>query len=95
MTNIVIGEKHVTEPFLTDVHMLGAICADRGIGAAIIMPTVNTEAMNEHLMEISRQASSPKYKPRVPSSTPTQSRSAPPLTLQSPVRKRLPIGRFR
>jgi hypothetical protein len=34
-------------------HLFGAICPERGVGAAIIMPTVNTEAMNEHLMEIS------------------------------------------
>jgi hypothetical protein len=37
------------------VHIFGAICADRGVGAAIIMPTINTEAMNEHLTEISTQ----------------------------------------
>jgi DDE superfamily endonuclease len=37
------------------VHMFAAICAERGVGAAIIMPTVNTEAMNEHLKEISTQ----------------------------------------
>jgi DDE superfamily endonuclease len=36
-------------------HLLGAICPDRGVGAAIIMPAVNTEAMNEHLSEISSQ----------------------------------------
>lgn len=37
------------------VHIFGAICPARGIGAAIIMPAVNTEAMNEHLKEISCQ----------------------------------------
>ena len=37
------------------VHIFGAICPARGIGAAIIMPVVNTEAMNEHLKEISCQ----------------------------------------
>lgn len=37
------------------VHLFGAICPARGAGAAIIMPTVNTEAMNEHLKEISTQ----------------------------------------
>jgi transposase len=37
------------------VHIFGAICPARGIGAAIIMPGVNTEAMNEHLKEISCQ----------------------------------------
>jgi hypothetical protein len=36
-------------------HLFGAICPARGIGAAIIMPTANTEAMNEHLKEISTQ----------------------------------------
>jgi transposase len=37
------------------VHLFGAICPARGTGAAIIMPAVNTEAMNEHLREISTQ----------------------------------------
>jgi len=36
-------------------YLFGAVCPDRGLGAAIIMPTVNTEAMNEHLKEISTQ----------------------------------------
>ena len=35
--------------------LFGAICPDRGVGAAIIMPAVNTEAMNEPLEEISTQ----------------------------------------
>jgi putative transposase len=35
------------------VHLFGAICPARGVGAAIIMPAVNTEAMNEHLTEVS------------------------------------------
>jgi hypothetical protein len=39
------------------VHLFGAICPCRGVGAAIIMPAVNTEAMNEHLAEISTQIS--------------------------------------
>ena len=33
-------------------RLFGAVCPER---AAIIMPTVNTEAMNEHLIEISAQ----------------------------------------
>ena len=45
------------------VHLFGAICPARGVGAAIIMSAVNTEAstrsardeMNEHLQEISTQ----------------------------------------
>ena len=36
-------------------YLLGAICPARAVGAAIIMPTVNAEAMNEHLKEISVQ----------------------------------------
>ena len=36
-------------------YLFGAICPARGIGAAIIMPGVNTEAMNQHLSEISTQ----------------------------------------
>ena len=36
-------------------YLFGAICHARTVGAAIIMPTVNAEAMNEHLKEISTQ----------------------------------------
>ena len=36
-------------------YVLGAICPARAVGAAIIMPTVNAEAMSEHLKEISTQ----------------------------------------
>lgn len=36
-------------------YLFGAICHARGVGAAIIMPAVNTEAMNEHLQEIATQ----------------------------------------
>lgn len=38
-------------------YLFGAICPDRGVGAAIIMPAANAEAMNEHLSEISTQVS--------------------------------------
>jgi len=37
------------------VYRFGAICHARRTGAAIIMPAVNTEAMNEHLKETSTQ----------------------------------------
>jgi len=37
------------------VPLFGAICPARGVGAAIIMPAVNTEAMNEHPAEIRAQ----------------------------------------
>ena len=35
--------------------LLGAICPTRRVGAAFIMPAVNTAAMNEHLQEIGTQ----------------------------------------
>lgn len=38
----------------TSAYLFGAICPDRTVGAAIIMPWVNAEAMSEHLQEISR-----------------------------------------
>lgn len=37
------------------VYVFGAICPAREVGAAIIMPAANAEAMNEHLKEISTQ----------------------------------------
>ena len=36
-------------------YLFGAICPARGVGAAIITPTANTECMNLHLQEISTQ----------------------------------------
>jgi transposase len=41
----------------TSAHLFGAACPARGIGAAIVMPEVNIEAMNAHLAEISRNVS--------------------------------------
>ena len=38
-----------------NAYIYGAICPDRGIGAALVMASANTEAMNEHLKEISVQ----------------------------------------
>lgn len=38
-------------------YLYGAICPARGVGAAIILPAVNTEGMNEHLKEIATQVS--------------------------------------
>jgi hypothetical protein len=35
-------------------YLFGAICPARGVGAAIIMPGANTDAMNEHLVEIGK-----------------------------------------
>ena len=40
------------------VWLFGAICPQRAVGAAIIMPAVNSEAMAEHLVEISSQVCS-------------------------------------
>ena len=36
-------------------YIFGAICPDRAVGAAMIMPYANTEAMNVHLQEISAE----------------------------------------
>ena len=36
-------------------YILGAICPQRGVGAAMITPAANTEMMNLHLAEISTQ----------------------------------------
>ena len=36
-------------------YLFGAICPDRAVGAGIIMPGVNIEAMAEHLLAISAQ----------------------------------------
>jgi transposase len=36
-------------------YLFGAVCPQRRVGAAIIMPAVNSEAMAEHLEEISTQ----------------------------------------
>jgi len=41
-----------------NAYIYGAICPDRGIGAALVMASANTEAMNEHLKEISLQVAS-------------------------------------
>jgi len=38
-------------------YLFGAICHVRAVGAAVIMPAANTEAMNQHLEEISTQVS--------------------------------------
>jgi len=39
----------------TSVYLFGAVCPKRGMGAAVVLPHVNVEAMNIHLAEISRQ----------------------------------------
>ena len=36
-------------------YIFGAVCPERGIGAAVVLPQVNVGAMNVHLAEISRQ----------------------------------------
>ena len=46
--------RAVRDHRFTSAYLFGAVCPSRGIGAAIIMPSVNLEAMNEHLAEISR-----------------------------------------
>jgi DDE superfamily endonuclease len=38
-------------------YLFGAVCHAHAVGAAIIMPAANSEAMSEHLAEISTQVS--------------------------------------
>ena len=38
----------------TSVYLFGAVCPERGMGAAVVLPHVNVEAMTLHLAEISR-----------------------------------------
>lgn len=35
-------------------YLFGAVCADRGVGAALVLPYANADAMSLHLVEISR-----------------------------------------
>lgn len=39
----------------TWTYLFGAVCPERGVGAAVVLPTVNVEAMNLHLAEISKR----------------------------------------
>jgi transposase len=36
-------------------YIFGAVCPARGVGAALVIPSANTHAMNAHLIEISSQ----------------------------------------
>jgi hypothetical protein len=57
-------------------YLFGAVCPARRIGAALVLPEVNAEAMSLHLAEISRcvapgahavvvvDGASPSYSPR-------------------------------
>jgi hypothetical protein len=38
-------------------YLFGAVCAQTGKSAGLVMPEANTEAMNRHLAEISKQVS--------------------------------------
>ena len=42
-------------------YIFGAICPQRGVGAAVITPAANTEMMNLHLAEISTQVTPGAY----------------------------------
>jgi hypothetical protein len=39
-------------------YLFGAVCPERAIGAGLVLPLVNAEAMNLHLQEISRHVAS-------------------------------------
>ena len=39
-------------------YLFGAVCPARGVAAGLVLPVVNTAAMNAHLAEISRSVAS-------------------------------------
>jgi N-acetylmuramic acid 6-phosphate (MurNAc-6-P) etherase len=39
----------------TSAYLFGALCPSRAVGAAVIMPAANSEAMSAHLAEIATQ----------------------------------------
>lgn len=39
----------------TSAYIFGAVCPARDVGAALVMPYVNIEAMNKHLAEIAKE----------------------------------------
>ena len=39
----------------TSTYLFGAVCPERAVGAAVVLPRVNIEAMTIHLAEISRR----------------------------------------
>ena len=43
------------------VPQFGAICPERGTGAAVVMRRANTHAVQQHLDEIARSSVSPTY----------------------------------
>ena len=54
-----MGTDRLPAPAVRDnrhesAYLFGAICPERAVGAAIVMPWVNSEAMSAHLAEISR-----------------------------------------
>ena len=53
------AEKGSRPRALTDLrykwaYLFGAVCAERGVGAALVLPRANAHAMTLHLAEISR-----------------------------------------
>jgi putative transposase len=36
-------------------YLFGAVCPERAVGAGLVLPLANTEAMRLHLQEVSRQ----------------------------------------
>jgi len=53
------GNKGARPPAPKDLryewaYLFGAVCADRGVGAALVLPYANASMMNLHLIEISK-----------------------------------------
>ena len=52
------GPRAVRDTNYQWAYLFGAVCPDRAVGAGLVMPYADTDAMNEHLEEI-RKAVSP------------------------------------
>lgn len=46
--------RAVQDTRYASAYLFGAVCPARGVGAALVMPRADTEALNAHLVEIAR-----------------------------------------
>jgi len=47
-------------------YLFGAVCAERGVGAALVLPYANTHAMTLHLAKVSRQVTASAHREAIP-----------------------------
>ena len=46
--------RAVQDTRYASAYLFGAVCPQRGVGAGVVMPRVNTEGLNAHMAEIAR-----------------------------------------